>query len=133
MNGRRRYVVLLHTPAPAEEPSHYDLLVDAADDAPLLTWRLERWPPRPGEEALRQPDHRRLYLEYEGEISGRRGQVRRVAAGECDAQRAGDIWRLRWSEWRLQLEASDRADSPAAEAAAGHLAAAARDRFEEST
>jgi hypothetical protein len=29
------------------------------------------------------PRHRRIYLEYEGEISGDRGSVRRVDGGEC--------------------------------------------------
>jgi hypothetical protein len=49
----------------------------------LRTWRLEQ-PPAPGAvikaEAL--PDHRRMYLDYEGPISGNRGEVQRWDSGE---------------------------------------------------
>ena len=31
-------------------------------------------------------DHRREYLEYEGPVSGGRGEVRRVAGGECELE-----------------------------------------------
>ncbi len=31
--------------------------------------------------AVQKPDHRMSYLEFEGEISGERGQVKRVAQG----------------------------------------------------
>ena len=67
-----RYVVLTH-----DHPFlHWDLMLEAADR--LRTWRLlekpapERFVPA---EAL--PDHRRLYLDYEGPVSGGRGEVRR--------------------------------------------------------
>lgn len=35
--------------------------------------------------AERMKDHRRAYLEYEGALTGGRGEVRRVAAGEVEA------------------------------------------------
>jgi hypothetical protein len=53
----------------------------------LLTLALERLPPatQPGEtttlNAQRLPNHRRAYLDYEGEVSEGRGSVRREAAG----------------------------------------------------
>ncbi len=78
--------VLLHHTGQAAVPDHFDLLVDfpATPGGRLLTWRLltppESWLHRPPT-ALRLPDHRRLYLTYEGPISGDRGHVRRVAAG----------------------------------------------------
>lgn len=34
--------------------------------------------------ATRLPPHRRLYLDYEGPISGNRGRVQRVASGHAD-------------------------------------------------
>lgn len=61
------------------------------DDArDLLTFRVAR--PEllnaPGTfEATRLPDHRRLYLRYEGEVSGGRGSVRRVGEGAATIER----------------------------------------------
>jgi hypothetical protein len=51
----------------------------------LWTWAIEKVP-TPGEvvNAERLPDHRLAYLEYQGEIAGGRGIVRRVEAGEYE-------------------------------------------------
>lgn len=73
-----RFAILVH-----DHPVlHWDLLVEYSPDEKLKTWRLED-PPKDGEfisaEAL--PDHRRLYLDYEGPVSGDRGQVRRWDRG----------------------------------------------------
>ncbi len=64
---------------------HIDWLIERSrEEAQLLTFRLEANPltvaawPIKGE---RIPDHRRLYLDYEGPISGGRGNVRCVARG----------------------------------------------------
>lgn len=71
-----RFVLLEH-----DHPTlHWDLMLEAG---PVLrTWRLES-PPRPGEEipATAVFDHRLLYLEYEGPISGDRGRVVRRESG----------------------------------------------------
>jgi hypothetical protein len=74
-----RYVVLAHDwPTP-----HFDLLLEA--DGVLKAWRLSGMPAAgaavPGEPIA---DHRLLYLDYEGPISGDRGSVRRVAAGTVE-------------------------------------------------
>ena len=62
-----------------------DLLVEAPGCERLATWRLERNPLGSEEEipAQRIGDHRRLYLAYEGELSGGRGRVRRTDAGDA--------------------------------------------------
>ena len=59
---------------------HWDLLLQ--DGPTLKTWALDR-PIAPGEgqPARPLPDHRPLYLDYEGPISGGRGTVRRVDSG----------------------------------------------------
>lgn len=76
------YVVLHHT---GVVPEHYDLMVLLPGAEKLLTWRIltppETWGAAPPA-AERIADHRVAYLTYEGEISGGRGQVKRVAAGE---------------------------------------------------
>ena len=51
--------------------------------------------------AERIADHRREYLEYEGPVSGGRGEVCRVAEGECSTRLIdGSLW--------LELAGSDR-------------------------
>ncbi len=68
-----------------------------ADDRVLIAWRLaaelgEGWRPNQGLggelggggeqiQAERLPDHRRLYLDFEGSIGGGRGSVRRLDSG----------------------------------------------------
>jgi hypothetical protein len=71
-----RFVILEH-----DHPTrHWDLMLEAG---PVLrTWRLST-PPQPGRsvEAIPSFDHRLIYLDYEGPVSGNRGTVRRWDAG----------------------------------------------------
>ncbi len=71
-----RFVILEH-----DFPTlHWDLMLETG--AALRTWRLDA-PPKPGASVAAEPlpDHRLVYLEYEGAISGGRGNVRRWDAG----------------------------------------------------
>ena len=78
-----RYVILEHD---APRGLHWDLLLETA--GPLSAWALARPPDEPGEiPAQKLPDHRRVYLEYEGPISGNRGTVTRWDAGEYRIRR----------------------------------------------
>ena len=72
-----RFAVSHHTGSP--DGDHYDLLLESGDV--LLTWR---FPSADLEEqvALRIQDHQRKYLDYEGEISDGRGQVKLWDRGE---------------------------------------------------
>lgn len=71
-----RYVILEH-----DYPVlHWDFMLETGDV--LRTWRLaER--PELGRTVRAEAliDHRRIYLEYEGTLSGNRGQVKRWDAG----------------------------------------------------
>ena len=81
MGARRaRFVVLKHD---GISDPHFDFMIEAGES--LATWRAPRWTPVSGDYLTRLPDHRLAYLEYEGPVSGNRGQVSRVAAGTCDA------------------------------------------------
>jgi hypothetical protein len=62
---------------------HWDLMLEVG--AVLRTWRLSS-PPSPGETVAAEPlgDHRALYLDYEGPVSGGRGTVHRWDAGTYD-------------------------------------------------
>jgi hypothetical protein len=93
-----RFVLLRHEMPPSGEiPSHWDLMFQQGDS--LLTWRLEALPaglapaePSPVNAgrshvsppivAVRLAEHRLEYLDYEGPVSGDRGEVRRVDGGE---------------------------------------------------
>lgn len=70
-----RYVILYHQQHSADtDLTHWDLMLE--NNGLLCTWKIQQ-PPTPGEQltAIPLPDHRIAYLEYEGPISGDRGQV----------------------------------------------------------
>jgi hypothetical protein len=74
---------------------HYDFFLEAGDV--LKTWALPRLPEAGVEtecEAL--PDHRPLYLDYEGPISGGRGTVLRWDCGQFLVQS--------WDDREIQVE-----------------------------
>jgi hypothetical protein len=98
-----RFVLLRHE-LPPENPrgTHFDLMLEQA--GALRTWACERIPgpaagpnwegEAPAEPARQEPrppivmadqlpDHRLAYLDYEGPVSGNRGSVTRIDAGEC--------------------------------------------------
>ena len=84
MPGMLRFVILRHeTPADYPRPAHFDLMLE--QENVLWTWALEKLP-APGESVIaeRLPDHRLMYLDYEGVIAGGRGNVSRVEVGECE-------------------------------------------------
>ncbi len=64
---------------------HYDLMI--ARDRTLATWQLFADPrdlPRGREiPAVRIQPHRKAYLDYQGPVSGARGQVERLDRGRC--------------------------------------------------
>ena len=74
-----RYAVLHHTGV--AEP-HFDLLYElASGDERLTTFRCPRWPLEIGDEIEELPEHRSVYLDYEGPVSNDRGHVTRIDAG----------------------------------------------------
>jgi hypothetical protein len=83
---KRRYVVQRHSVP--DGSVHYDFMVERGDK--LATWKLDSPLPCPGTvPGERTFDHRAIYLEFEGEISGGRGRVSIVEKGEL-VDREGD-------------------------------------------
>lgn len=88
---RELLTVLLHhqTPPDLSPPvaSHLDWLLENPLDpqGPLLCWRVvipcDQWAARGQVELIRISDHRRSYLQFEGELTGGRGSVKRVDQG----------------------------------------------------
>jgi DNA polymerase Ligase (LigD) len=75
-----RFVILVH-----DHPFlHWDLLLEDGDHC--LTWRLPVDPDISAHDfpAEAIPDHRLIYLDYEGPISGQRGTVTRWDRGTFD-------------------------------------------------
>ncbi len=72
-----RFVLLEH-----DHPVlHWDLMLECK--GVLRTWRLDRVPTVTATiSAEPLPDHRLAYLDYEGPVSGDRGTVKRVDAGQ---------------------------------------------------
>lgn len=88
---RGRFTVSEH----ATTPLHWDLFLER--DGVLRTWSL---PAAPGAgpvdlEALEHFDHRLAYLDYEGEVSGGRGTVKRLDTGTYEAEWGERAIRLR--------------------------------------
>lgn len=106
-----RFVLLRHEIESNQQgDSHWDLMLEAGDS--LLTWRLNALPKSASIRkmqsllAKRIADHRPVYLDYEGEISGNRGSVRQVLKGtyvqlsEIDTGSDGEetpAWNAGWS------------------------------------
>lgn len=94
-----RYVILEH-----DWPTlHWDVFLECGDV--LKAWKVHQRP-APGTPfpllAESNHDHRRIYLDYEGPVSGGRGGVRRVDHGEYHITQDG--YSLRSEAWGWQVE-----------------------------
>jgi hypothetical protein len=81
-----RYVILEHD---SPRGRHWDLLLESGNV--LKAWALSK-APAAGETIACEilPDHRLLYLNYEGPISGDRGSVTRWDAGDYEVLQQND-------------------------------------------
>jgi hypothetical protein len=88
-----RYVILWHHDIP--EP-HYDLMFETFTGSDLATWRSSVWPIESPTPLIRLRDHRRAFLIYEGQLTSQRGNVQRVATGDCELQIGQDaVWEIK--------------------------------------
>ena len=78
-----RFAILHHEMPPrGPRPTHWDLLLQHGDV--LRAWALTEPPGADRVIAAQQlPDHRLLYLDYEGPVSRNRGRVTQWDAGTC--------------------------------------------------
>jgi hypothetical protein len=86
-----RFVLLQHDPPPASQAfaTHWDFMLEVPGQERLATWRLAANPVVAADPiaAERIADHRRAYLDYEGEVSSGRGRVTRIDGGEATIER----------------------------------------------
>ena len=81
-----RFVVLRHdVPSGVGRGLHWDFMLETGDV--LCTWALAEKPEPTGTSCLaeRLDDHRLIYLDYEGNVSGNRGTVTRLDRGDYTA------------------------------------------------
>lgn len=92
---------------------HWDLMLES--EGVLWTWALPEMPTaNTSLDCERLADHRIAYLDYEGPISGDRGDVRRVMSGEFRFEDvSGDRIRLLTTggELSMQIELTRQAGS----------------------
>lgn len=97
-----RFVILRHEMPPGRaRASHWDFMLEQGDH--LSTWALAVEPSAGCESpAEKLPDHRRLYLDYEGPVSNDRGTVTRWDQGTYRLVSASDDgWVVELSGERL--------------------------------
>ncbi len=109
----RRFVILHHTGYGRE---HWDLMIEQDDS--LATWKLYHHPaslPNKDLELFRIGDHRKMYLDYEGPLTGERGEVACFRRGEAEVlEKNSQRWRVRLTseqlsgEFELTLVENDR-------------------------
>jgi hypothetical protein len=86
-----RFTISHHTGS--KEGDHYDLMLEHGDV--LKTWRLANTAFLIAQVGRQIKDHRKTYLEYEGEISGDRGRVKIWDTGTYSVDE--------WKEERIQV------------------------------
>jgi hypothetical protein len=84
------FVLLEHRTA---DGVHWDFMLEVPGREKLATWRLAETPLEVAGpiRAERIGDHRREYLEFEGDIGGGRGEVKRVDRGDAQVVKWGDL------------------------------------------
>jgi len=88
----QRFAVLHHQPNPETtcEEEHWDVMLET--DTALKTWAITPQHPAGSSfacPAIPLPDHRKIYLEFEGNVAGNRGAVVRIDDGlyeQCSPQ-----------------------------------------------
>jgi hypothetical protein len=97
-----RFAVLHHT---GVEDPHYDFMFETSPTSQLVTFRLPRWPLFENVSAIKLRDHRRAYLDFQGDISIGRGHVQRVDEGDCTPTQTSQGWVVQLNaRTRLEFE-----------------------------
>jgi hypothetical protein len=98
------FVILEHTGTVSYKPGvHWDLLCEEGED--LRAWEFSEPITVPRQKIIALPAHRRMYLDYQGPISGDRGTVRQVAEGTFELLQDSPVqWTIRLHGIALQGE-----------------------------
>lgn len=106
------FILLEHR---APDGLHWDFMIELAGQETLATWRLAANPigQAGAIDAKRIGDHRRAYLEFEGDIGQGRGVVQRIDRGESQVraeQDSGFLTELHGARLRGRFELLPNAD-----------------------
>jgi hypothetical protein len=95
-----RFAILYHD---GVANPHFDLMFESEPGSKLVTWRSPCWPLLQPVVLTKLPDHRRDYLEYEGPVSGDRGQVKRISSGICTIRKFDNeaFWSIHFPDLQL--------------------------------
>jgi Phosphorylase superfamily len=94
-----RYAVLWHQDI---DVPHYDLMFETSPGSDLATWRSPLWPITSPTPLQKLRDHRRAFLNYQGQLGGDRGTVTQIAAGTCQIEIDEQ------SRWIIRLDSNPR-------------------------
>ncbi|MCZ6699701.1 MAG: hypothetical protein O7D94_12280, partial [Planctomycetota bacterium] len=98
---KKRFVILRHV---LPNDTHFDLMIEAGER--LATWRCPNEPETAGGDGMhceKIGEHRQIYLDYEGPVSGHRGNVYRHDRGSCSIKVQSDVaWELTFHGRRLK-------------------------------
>ncbi|OHB74218.1 MAG: hypothetical protein A2Z34_10325 [Planctomycetes bacterium RBG_16_59_8] len=78
----RRFTISRHTGAGS---THYDFMIEEGES--LKTWKIATLDFSLPQSAEQNADHRKIYLDYAGDISGERGRVAIADTGTCEIER----------------------------------------------
>jgi hypothetical protein len=112
--GIRSFVVLHHT---GIDDPHFDLMFETTDASQLTTFRVQQWPLIKSQNARKLRDHRRAYLNFQGEIPGDRGRVEKVDEGQFQVLASQSGWVLRSPDGKLVANLQPQPDRPGDEGA----------------
>lgn len=84
------FTLSYHYYAPGDARNHLELFLDLDGESPLETWRCFEKTKR-GQTCrfAAAPPHRRIYLEFSGQIAGNRGKLRILRRGKFIDRRTG--------------------------------------------
>lgn len=88
MLQKKKFTLSYHFSTQDRLQNHLDLFIMQENSSLLETWSLGVTKPRQEKNWQRKPDHRQMYLHYQGEVSKNRGKIRILKTGYLEDHRS---------------------------------------------